>query len=270
MNPLIRTILHPTDLSNLSIAALVHALRIGLATESTLYVLHVSENGTEERLHYPHVQNLLVQWGVWDESDPPTAIANKLRLNLENVTVEKQNPVEGILHFLSQHSCDLVVLGTNGRDGLDHWLRGSVAEAVFSRSAVSTLFVPRGSRGFVDQVSGAVRLRRVLVPVDHSPAPFKAIEAAQGFPALLAKAQIKRQLLHVGHKRPNLHGDTDSITLRNGNVVQTILDAAIEYDVDFICMPTAGHHGILDALRGSTTERVIRHAPCPVLAIPAV
>jgi nucleotide-binding universal stress UspA family protein len=33
-------------------------------------------------------------------------------------------------------------------------------------------------------------------------------------------------------------------------------------------MPTAGHHGVLDALRGSTTERVIRHAPCPVLALP--
>jgi nucleotide-binding universal stress UspA family protein len=32
-------------------------------------------------------------------------------------------------------------------------------------------------------------------------------------------------------------------------------------------MPTAGHHGVLDALRGSTTERVIRHAPCPVLAL---
>jgi hypothetical protein len=32
------------------------------------------------------------------------------------------------------------------------------------------------------------------------------------------------------------------------------------------CMPTAGHYGILDALLGSTTERVLGHAPCPVLA----
>jgi nucleotide-binding universal stress UspA family protein len=47
------------------------------------------------------------------------------------------------------------------------------------------------------------------------------------------------------------------------------VDAAIELDVDLIAMPTAGHHGVLDALRGSTTERVIRHAPCPVLALAA-
>jgi nucleotide-binding universal stress UspA family protein len=52
-------------------------------------------------------------------------------------------------------------------------------------------------------------------------------------------------------------------------VVQSIVDAAIEFDADVIAMPTAGHHGVLDALRGSTTERVIRHAPCPVLALPA-
>jgi hypothetical protein len=34
-------------------------------------------------------------------------------------------------------------------------------------------------------------------------------------------------------------------------------------------MPTAGHQGFLDVLRGSTSERVLRHAPCPVLSIPA-
>jgi nucleotide-binding universal stress UspA family protein len=57
--------------------------------------------------------------------------------------------------------------------------------------------------------------------------------------------------------------------LRSGNVVEAIVDAAVELDVDLIAMPTAGHHGVLDALRGSTTERVIRHAPCPVLALAA-
>lgn len=30
-----------------------------------------------------------------------------------------------------------------------------------------------------------------------------------------------------------------------------------------------GADGLLDALRGTTTEQVIRRAPCPVLAVPA-
>lgn len=38
---------------------------------------------------------------------------------------------------------------------------------------------------------------------------------------------------------------------------------------DLIVLTTAGHHGILDALRGGTTERILRSARCPVLATPA-
>jgi nucleotide-binding universal stress UspA family protein len=34
-------------------------------------------------------------------------------------------------------------------------------------------------------------------------------------------------------------------------------------------MPMAGRHGLLDVIRGSTTERVVREATCPVLALPA-
>ena len=33
-------------------------------------------------------------------------------------------------------------------------------------------------------------------------------------------------------------------------------------------MPTRGRHGLLDALRGSTTERVLAGATVPVLALP--
>jgi nucleotide-binding universal stress UspA family protein len=46
-------------------------------------------------------------------------------------------------------------------------------------------------------------------------------------------------------------------------VVDTILKEANERHVDLIAMPTDGHLGFLDALRGSTTERMIRHACCP-------
>jgi nucleotide-binding universal stress UspA family protein len=262
-----RSILHPTDFSTLSTAAFVHALRIALASRCKLYLLHVTQDGSYEAA-FPQVQRLLVQWGLLEEDDPPAAVSAKLGLDIENVTLDRQEPVEGILHFLSQHVCELVVLATHGRDGLDHWLKGSVAETVFSRSDISTLFVPRGTRGFVDQVSGDLRLRHALVPVDHSPVPYRAIKAARNLSALLAGADAKVDLLHVGRNMPSFRGSADPITLRYGNVVQTILDAAIEYDSDFICMATAGHHGMLDALRGSTTERVLRHAPCPVLAIP--
>ena len=56
---------------------------------------------------------------------------------------------------------------------------------------------------------------------------------------------------------------------RSGDVVEEIDRAARENDVDLIVMPTRGREGVLDALRGSVTEQVLRRSACPVLAIPA-
>ena len=56
---------------------------------------------------------------------------------------------------------------------------------------------------------------------------------------------------------------------RNGDPVDQILAAADEVEADLIVMPTAGRTGVFDALRGSTTERVLRRAQCPLLAVPA-
>jgi nucleotide-binding universal stress UspA family protein len=51
--------------------------------------------------------------------------------------------------------------------------------------------------------------------------------------------------------------------------VATILDAVEDTQADLIVMPTAGKKGLLEMLSGSTTQQVVRRAPCPVLAVPA-
>jgi nucleotide-binding universal stress UspA family protein len=76
--------------------------------------------------------------------------------------------------------------------------------------------------------------------------------------------------MHVGDSAPKIVGVPDqSVEVVDGPIEETILRVAQDYHADMIAMPTAGHHGFLDALRGSTTELVLRRAPCPVLAIPA-
>src|SRR5262245_5546625 len=271
----IRSIVHPTDFSDLSGVAFAHALRIALAARSTLHLLHVSQHDTGGSLAFPHARRLLTQWGLSDAEDSPWVISDKLGIEVHNTSIKWQEPVRGILDFLREHPCDLIVLATHGGDGLTHLLKGSVSETVSRQSVIPTLFVGPGSRGFVSQVNGDLRLRRALVPVDFSPAPGRAIAAVQRIGSLLAGADIDVDLIHVGRSAPPVHVEPPKsptlpeVILRHGNVVQSIVDAAIEFEADLIGMPTAGHQGILDALRGSTTERVIRHAPCPVLAIPA-
>jgi nucleotide-binding universal stress UspA family protein len=56
---------------------------------------------------------------------------------------------------------------------------------------------------------------------------------------------------------------------RDGDVVSEILAAAQAHRVDLIVMATHGRDDLADLLRGSRTERVVRSATVPVLAVPA-
>ena len=53
-----------------------------------------------------------------------------------------------------------------------------------------------------------------------------------------------------------------------GRPVDAILATAEEQRSDLIILVTDGADGFFDVLRGSTTQQIVRRAPCPVLAIP--
>jgi nucleotide-binding universal stress UspA family protein len=55
--------------------------------------------------------------------------------------------------------------------------------------------------------------------------------------------------------------------LRLGNAYHGIRTIITETDVDLVVMGTAGHSKIEEMIIGSTTEKVVRHAHCPVLTI---
>lgn len=69
---------------------------------------------------------------------------------------------------------------------------------------------------------------------------------------------------------PAVRNLPDSVeqSVKEGDVVDEILTAAGDGEADLIAMSTSGHQGFLDALRGSTSERILRQAPCPVLVVP--
>ena len=239
----IRSIVHPTDFSDLSAAAFAHALRIALAGRSKLHLLHVSQYDAAEALAFPHARDLLVQWGLSAVDDPPWVVAGKLGIKSTTFASNCRSRREPSSIFLVRMAAELVVIATHGRDGVSHWLQGSVAEAVFRRSAIPTLFIAPSARGFVDQVSGEVTLRRALVPVDFSPPADRTVDIIQRFGQLLTGANIAVDLLHVGEAAPPVHAASSNalspVIVRSGHVVQSIVDAAIEFDADVIAMPTA-------------------------------
>jgi nucleotide-binding universal stress UspA family protein len=57
------------------------------------------------------------------------------------------------------------------------------------------------------------------------------------------------------------------ILVMQGPVAETVIEMAEEEEAGLIVMTTQGSGGLARWLMGSVAERVVRHAPCPVLTI---
>lgn len=55
--------------------------------------------------------------------------------------------------------------------------------------------------------------------------------------------------------------------IRTGKPFVEIIETAADEDADMIIIATHGHSGVEQILFGSTAEKVVRKAPCPVLTI---
>lgn len=60
---------------------------------------------------------------------------------------------------------------------------------------------------------------------------------------------------------------TFTTEIRSGRASSEIIDCAAEKDIDLIIIATHGHSGVEHLIFGSTAERVVRKAPCPVLTL---
>ena len=151
-----------------------------------------------------------------------------------------------------------------------------------------------------DMVEPKIHLREMLVPVDYSDGSEKAMHYARPF-AELFNARIT--LVHVVESWASFHDAgfvpvgmsgvsvgtrgyrafqenlknwatraipadyLGNLVIRSGPVNEEICEAAEEMKTDLIIMSTHGHTGLRHAVLGSTTEKVVQHAPCPVLVV---
>ena len=271
-----RSILHPTDFSRGSDAAFAHAVRIAVAFESVLHLLHVGTLDEQtDWADFPGVRETLTRWGLL----PPGAHHRDLSLlglHVRKAQKLSDDPAEAISRFVMVHEADLMVVSTHQRQGLSRLLHPGLAEAIARTSGTRTLFVPRRVPGFVHAESGAISLKHILIPADQDPRPQRAIEAAADLVRTLGVGPGTITVLHVGSEedlpripKPEIPGWAVEFVTVTGDVVDTILEVSDEREADLIVMGTRGRHGFLDAIRGTTTERVLRGAKCPLLTVPS-
>lgn len=247
--PVVMLIAHASDLSGDDTSAFLHAAAL-TRNGSRLVTLHA---GPEEGVPADTAE-LAARWG------------RPIEYELHRVELE-EDVSDSLLGTLRGLRPDLVVVGTHARHGLAAWLHGSVGEAIARNIRAPVLVVPNQSRGFVDPQSGAVDLRRVIVPAGNAGDARKAV-AAVHLLAGLAASPVDFEIVHAGPIDPDLEGLGMVIERIEGALEDAIVAAARARDACLIVMSTRGHDAVGDVLRGSHTERVIREARCPVLSVP--
>ncbi|MGQ0666584.1 MAG: universal stress protein [Nitrospiraceae bacterium] len=269
-------IFHPTDFSTDSHTALVHALKLAVTAHAELTMMHIDPKvGRADFEDFPRIRPILEQWKIFRAHSTQDQVT-ETGLSIKETRATAKNPTTGILEYLATHPADLLVMATHQYDGLERWQHQTIAEPVARVSHTPTLFVPTHIEGFVVKETGQAKLRRVLIPVSEKPTPQVAIDTTTQLALALGCERLTGLLVHVGNESmlhslcyPTRKGLLWRTMECHGNIVDVILGMGADFDVDLIVMTTAGHDSLLDTMRGSTTERVLRGARCPLLALPA-
>ena len=269
-------IFHPTDFSSADAAAFAHAVKLTLLVQGELTMMHIDP--TIERKNFedfPRIRPLLARWGILPEGSSKDDVA-KLGVQIKRVRAVADNTTDALLRQLTTHPTELLVLSTHQHEGLDRLTHPGVAEPLARGTHAKTLFVPAGVEGFVSAETGRTNLARVLIPIAHTPPPQPAIDLAADLASMLGSETVLFELVHVGKEtdlpeftHPDRPGWSWNVLVAKGDPVEWISVTGTDLDADLIVMTTEGHTNLFDLLRGSTTERVVRRARCPLLAIPA-
>lgn len=272
-----KSILHPTDFSSTSETAFAHALAIALKNKAALTILHVvNDRDKEIPWHdYPGIRKTLERWGYLDADSSRRDIERKLGVEIKKAVGVDKNVTAAIVNMVETHDFDLIVMATNENRENPFYSHSSTAVPVSQKAKLPTLFVPQDVKGCVSVDDGTTSLGQVLIPVNHQPDAQPLLERMSWALDNLGDSRSHVHLLYVGDENqfpnlvcPEIENVTWSKISRKGNSASNIISAAKDVQADVIAMMTEGKKGFWDTVLGSTVQKVLRKAPCPIFTIP--
>ena len=255
-------IAHLTDLRPDGGIAFAHSVAIAQASGADLVSLNAGTGGETRPM-----PDAAAQLKTWTEDAPAFTHKQVLHTCCDD-------PVDTLLDGLRPMKPDLIIAGTHQWSGLTRAFKGSVTETVASHGIAPTLVVPIGEPGFVNETTGELSLKKVLVPVGDAQEVQAAVAGITDLLTRLDIQDIDLYLLRVdsdipadllAQEGPNWRWHTLE---RSGNLIDSIVDTCEEIGCDLVVMASRGQDGFLDLFRGTHTQQVMRKASRPLLAIP--
>lgn len=282
-------ILCPIDFSAGSDHALRVAVRLATRWNAELVIAHAWYAGEYALGDYTFPSAAVDRMIEDDQRGLAAAVRNAKTLGATRVTTNLMtgNPWQAIVEALrGDRAFDLVVMGTRGRTGLSRVLLGSVAEKVI-RHAPCPVLATR-------EQPEVKPFRHILCPVDFSSSSRHAIELAAklvepggtGITLLhaieipvsysgelpvrgLAEDLDRHAAKMLGHWATDLEAKVDVPIHTRWRIgypgAQTLAVLDDDPSFDLVVTGSHGRTGTKRALLGSVAEKIVRHAPCPVL-----
>jgi nucleotide-binding universal stress UspA family protein len=295
----LKNVLWTTDLSDFSIGTVQYGINLAKLYNARLYLCHV--------VHLPPVTYFYGGVYVASEEKENRSIdyAKEQFESLMRGKDVDWVPLAGsgdiadeISRIVREKDIDLVISATHCRTGLRRLLLGSVTERLM-RTLSCPLMVLRGPRA-ADETpfSASVRFEKIMIGCDFSPDATLAFEygmsLAQEFQSEVHLVHVMEPPVHIDLERSLMapdeslgrelkthltdrltamvgadacHWCTPKVTVLEGSPDEGLTRHAMKNRIDLIVMGLRGRSLVGDLIIGSTTDRVVRRAPCPVMSV---
>lgn len=278
-----RTVLLPVDFGDTATVAARAASRMAEALDATIVALYA-----DSFLPPVAYADIPVAWYSENVEELKTAAAEKLGAFLREhvspeVTLEARivadTPVHAILSIATTEPIDMIVMGTHGRSGWKRALLGSITESVLHEANVPVLTIRHSE---AEPFQGGLGVKRILCPVNYSEvaraALARAVELADAFDAEIYVVHVVEADRHGEHE-----GELEELRtwipsefrhrccykelVVHGHAAEQVIDLSTKVDADMIVIGAQHRRFVDSTVIGTTTDRIVRHSPCPVLTV---
>ena len=288
-----KNILCATDFSEQSNRTIPYGVAIAREFEARLYVCHVIDLSALTLYGEFQIDPAGQQGRIQDEAEAQLARVPGLEGMSWEPLIGMGQPAAEIARIVEEKGVDLVVASTRGHSGLKRLILGSVTQRLMRILPCPLLAVQDPEEGFIAKPGAGIQLKKILVGCDFSAdselALRYALSLAQEFeadlhlihvmepptyPEFLTPAEQTQDMVRLDLVKEKLdglvppearHWCTPKTAILRGRPYEELVAYAMTQYMDMIVMGVRGYGVVKTLFMGSTTDRVVRRSPCPVL-----
>ena len=290
-----RSIICATDFSEHSNQTIPYGVAIAREFDARLYVCHVIDLSAVTIYGEFQLDPVGQQGRIRQEAEEQLSRMPGLQEVDWEPLIRVGQPAAEIARLVEEKGADLVIASTRGHSGLKRLILGSVTQRLMRTLSCPLLAVHGAEEGFMAKGAGGIRLKKILVGSDFSTDSVLALNyglsLAQEFeaelhlihvmeppvyPEFLTPAEQTQDMVRTDVFKEKLDGlvpedarnwcSLKTAVLR-GQPYEELVAYSVAQSMDMVVLGVRGYGLVKSLLMGSTTDRVVRRSPCPVLTV---